>query len=64
MYLMPQIRNLRFKPGPKMLKVLRIIHSSTSQKIILPVILILFSYHYLLFPYISYALMFQVHIDI
>ena len=29
-----------------------------------PIILILFSYHYLLFPYYSFALMLQVHIDI
>ena len=38
-----------------MLKILPIIPSSTSQKF-LPIILILFSYHNLLFSYYSFAL--------
>ena len=50
------------KPDPNMLKILPIIPSSTTKK--LPIILILFSYHYLLFPYYFFTLMFQVHIDI
>ena len=40
------------KPEPNMLKVLSIISKN------LRIILILFSYHYLLFPYYSFALMF------
>ena len=47
-----------------MLKILPIIPSSTSQKFTYSIILILFSYHYLLFPYYSFTLMVQVRIDI
>ena len=49
-----------FKPEPNILRIFPIIPSSTSPN--LPIILILFSYHYLLFPYYTFALMFQVHI--
>ena len=49
---------LSIKPEPNMLKILPIIPSSTSQKI--PIVLILFTYYNLLFPYYSFALMFQV----
>ena len=44
---------------PNMLRILPILPSKK-----LPIILILFSYHYLLFPYYSFVLMFQVHIYI
>ena len=46
------------------LRIFPIIPFSTSQKNYQLAILILFSYHYLLFPYYTFALMFQVHIDI
>ena len=59
---MQQVVKAGSKTKPNMLKTLLIIPSSTSQKIYVSIILILFSY--LLFSYYSFALIFQVHIDI
>ena len=56
------INSTEIKPEPNMLEILLIIPSSTFQK--LPIIIILFSYHYLLFPYYSLTVMFQVRIEL